>query len=248
MKLAVIAPPEQLHHVQGYGLSYHMALGQELARNPGYCNWYKWRHAFGDFIMVDNGAAEPEEERIPFDTILEHANYIGADEIILPDELYDADKTIALITDTLLLSSVPARNRMVVPQGSSFDEWRQCFKQIRSIVDFRAVGIPKHMEKTAASQGGRAGILRWMRNERFDEDIDVHLLGVWEKPIAEVSRALQTRVAVRGIDTGAPIAYAQQEATINDYEHHSLDWTAPAPFGLVRDNIRILLNACMEMA
>lgn len=245
MKLAVIAPPEYLNEVHTARLSYHMALGQELLRNVAYCDWYRWRHNRGDFIIVDNGAAEPGEERIPFEAVLNAAEYVHADEVILPDVLYDWAQTVALTTHSAVLDQVPAKNRMIVPQGTDFDEWVKCFKAIINKTEVRSVGIAKHMEKTAALKGGRAGIIKWLVYEGYTEWFDFHLLGVWDQPVLEVQRASRAYSAIRGIDTAAPIAYAQRGFDIRVDTHCSLDWTdTDASRDLVRSNIKDLMAAC----
>lgn len=244
MKLAVIAPPEFLNEVHHARLSYHMALGQELIRNVAYCDWYRWRHNRGDFIIVDNGAAEPGEERIPFEAVLNAAEYVRADEVIMPDVLFDSDKTIEYTTHPGVLDNVPARNRMVVPQGMSFEEWTHCFEEISKRISFRSIGIAKHLEKNA--KGGRAAIIRWLNNFRYTRMCDIHLLGIWENPIEEVNKALTAWKGIRGIDSAAPIAYAQFGKDISEPGHYSLDWVADAHRPLVRKNIQVLLDACIK--
>lgn len=242
MKLAVIAPPEYLDEVHHARLSYHMALGQELIRNVAYCDWYRWRHNRGDFIIVDNGAAEPGDERIPFETVLDAAEYVRADEVIMPDVLYNGESTVAYTTDPSVLEQVPVRNRMIVPQGTSLEEWIECFEHIAGKIEFRSVGIAKHLEKSA--KGGRAAVVRWLHNQRWTRIVDVHLLGIWEDPLAEIDRACTSYSGIRGIDSGAPIAYAQHGMTMEAAGHYSLDWVASADRSLIKSNIKTLLAAC----
>ena len=242
MKLAVIAPPEYLNEIHYARLSYHMALGQELIRNVAYCDWYRWRHNRGDFIIVDNGAAEPGDERIPFEAVLDAAEYVHADEVIMPDVLYNGYSTIALTTDPGVLTNVPVRSRMIVPQGTCFEEWVECYEGIAEKIQFRSIGVAKHLEKTA--QGGRAAIIRWLHNQRWTEVVDIHLLGIWEDPIAEIRRTSDAWCGIRGIDSGAPIAYAQQGLSIDSAGHYSLDWVADASRTIIKENIKTLLNEC----
>jgi hypothetical protein len=242
MKLAVIAPPEYLSEVHYARLSYHMALGQELIRNVAYCDWYRWRHNHGDFIIVDNGAAEPGDERIPFENVLEAAEYVHADEVILPDVLYDSSATIACTTDSSVLSNIPLRNRMVVPQGTCFEEWIECFEGIAERIQFRSIGVAKHLEKTA--KGGRAAIIRWLRNTRWTETVDIHLLGIWADPVTEITRASAAYHGIRGIDSAAAIAYAQHGLSVDATGHYSLTWEAEADRQLIRSNIKALSTLC----
>lgn len=242
MKLAVIAPPEFLNEVHHARLSYHMALGQELIRNVAYCDWYRWRHVRGDFIIVDNGAAEPGDERIPFEAVLEAAEYVRADEVILPDVLYDGHQTVAFTTDPNVYNQVPVRSRIIVPQGRSLEEWIECFEAITKRIQYRTIGVAKHLEVSV--EGGRPAILRWLRRQNWTDLVDIHLLGIWANPLVEIERASQAWSGIRGIDTAAPIAYAQHKMFIDAVGHYSLDWVEDADRKLVQNNIKTLLNAC----
>ncbi len=92
MKVAHIVPTENLPQIVAYG--YHMALAPRLDSDPAYREFYRTLGEWGRFIIVDNGAAEGES--MPFDEVLKVAEYIRADEICLPDVLYDRGRTYNL--------------------------------------------------------------------------------------------------------------------------------------------------------
>lgn len=237
MKLAVIGSkifePAIMHS------SYHMALGQELVRDPEYYAMYQRFHFNGDFIIVDNGAAEPVEERVDFEKIVEVCiNW--ADEIIMPDEL--GNRKLTLTRLETYWGMVPERQRMVVPQGSDPDDWMRCFMEIEEMCSgtLPTVGLPKFCEQWP---GGRAGLVQRLCDAECVEDYWLHALGIWKNPHDEIA-ALRKYKCVRGIDTGAPIAYAQHSASMSDSEHYSLDWEADATWELTVRNVETMKRWC----
>lgn len=224
MKCAIIAPPGNLlSAVERHGGSYHMALGQHLATDPKYLTQFERFRKRGDFIIVDNGAAENDGSNVPFRDIVEAARVIRADEIVLPDVLKDKDATLKRSTNPHTLSMVPPKRRMVVPQGRDWEEWRECLETLTTLARPASIGVPKWLESLP---GGRAHALDYIYNRtRIWMYYNIHLLGIYRKPFSEVQDAVQISPDIRGIDTGAPIAWAQRGVPFNeDFAHHSLQW------------------------
>jgi hypothetical protein len=221
MKLAVIAPPDLLDTVAESGLAYHMALGQELFRDRFYYKYYRTFAEKGHFIIVDNGAAEPIEERVPFHNVVHASLELGADEIILPDVMRDTYATLDASRSPKVLQMVPQHKRMVVPQGRDWEGWRYCLITLVASVLPVSIGIPKHLEDLP---GGRKRAIRTIVRLGYHKRCNIHLLGVRAHPFKEVVECLEVFEGIRGIDTGAPIAYAQHDHEINDAQHFSLDW------------------------
>lgn len=243
MKFAAITPTKYLNTLLQTQSSYHMALGQELVRDADYCEFYRGAIYRGDFVMVDNGAAEPEEERVPFGQIAHVAMAIGASEIVMPDVLRESLTTIRKSTDPQWLEIIPPSMRCVVPQGKSWQEWLFCLRSLIDKMEFRTIGVAKHLETLP---GGRAVGLQLLHNYAFDKFYDVHMFGIWEKPIAEMNAAHNTSCRIRGIDSGAAVAYAQDELSggwVLDEYHRSLDWYAGAHPNVIVNNIYTLREA-----
>lgn len=236
MKLAVIAPTNYLTLIRNAGLGYHMALGQELFRDTTYNKFYQTLASYGHFIIVDNGAAEPEGQRLDFDIIAHAALEMKADEIVLPDKLRDFKWTVKHSCSEATLSQVPRNKRFVVPQGADWDEWARCLTDLVLITEPATIGLAKWLEELP---GGRAYGMSLIVANGYQRQCNIHMLGVHSKPIAEAKAVAEVFPGVRGIDTGAPIAYAQHSETISDEKHFSLDWNRPAPAGFVRSNIRV---------
>jgi len=238
VKLAIIAPPQYHELVRATRCYMHMALAQELLRDPIYRKFYHEEAHLGAFIIVDNGAAESDCPR--FNEVVDAANAISADEIILPDVIENCDETIARTTDFLACSQVEACRRAIVPQGRNIDEWLRCYEEIdrRLHGAYATVCIAKHMEHKC----GRAPLIRALNGKHH-----IHYLGFDGAPATEIAAARATdriRYAgvygqeVRSIDTAAPIAYAQEnKAIFYGGPKISLDWNGRANLLIAASNI-----------
>ena len=236
MKLAVIAPLQCLDVVNAVGLSYHMALGQELVRDSGYSNAYLAMHERGDFIIVDNGAAE--KDILPFAQIVLAANIISADEIALPDVLRDMKQTVIATREGARL--VPKQKRMLIPQGKDWTDWDECVRQLMRIGG-GSLGIPKLLGKYV---GGRERALDYIKSQGIYTEIDIHLLGANIFPLDEIRSLLRQFPWIRGIDTAAPIAYAQYGKSITWSDRKSLLWDSETNFETAHRNIITMRDVC----
>lgn len=236
MKLAIISPTEHLPVVENYVLAYHFALGQHLVNDSDYWTWYRRAQSRGQFIIVDNGAAEPEEERVDFDYIMECALSMDADEIVLPDKLMDKEATLEMSLEVPMLRHIPKRKRMVVPQGSTWSEWKECLHTLMSYCQPASIGVPKWLENW---EGGRAKAIEIIVNHEYHKWAHIHLLGIHSRPFQEVTDVLKVYRGIRGIDTAAPVAYAQHGEQIKDDVHYSVLWkNTTAYYNILTSNIR----------
>ena len=236
MKYAIITPPTGLPLVKEFNLGYHFVLSQ-YCTDPVYKEFYREAHSRGHFIIVDNGAAELGAS-IDIATVTQVADDLGADEIILPDVLDDCAKTLEYTERAL--EFVPVKRRAMCPQGGNWFEWLLCAKKM---VDWgcATLCVAKRYERFP---GGRPYALQMIMERGWHKTCNIHLLGCYENPLREIARAYHTFPGIRGVDTGAAIAYAQAGADLGDSKiHHSLSWTAPIPPHLARLNIEKYLNA-----
>ena len=236
MKYAIITPPAGLPLVGEFNLGYHFVLSQ-YCTDPSYKSFYQEAHARGQFIMVDNGAAELGAS-IDIGTVTEVADELGADEIILPDVLDDYAQTMKYTERALAF--VPQKRRAMCPQGTNWTEWLRCAEQMIKW-GCATLCIAKRYERLP---GGRPYALQLVKERGWHEICNIHLLGCYENPLKEIAQAYIAFPGIRGVDTGAAIAYAQAGADLGDSRiHHSLSWTAPVPPHLARLNIEKYLNA-----
>lgn len=236
MKLAVITPsPGELCE---HRFSYHMVLAQKALLYPAYARWYYEASKRGDFIILDNGAAEGEQ--LSIDNLMEAANLVQADEIAMPDVLKDSGATVLLHTDKRIRTLIPAKRRMIIPQGNDADEWLACCELLIENCPAATIGIPKHTERFV---GGRTKLIESISHRR---EFNIHALGCYGDPIGEVWALQVCASDIRGIDTGAPIAHAQHgELLKGQYtEHRSLGWDVYYNKSLAFWNTRDLWEAC----
>lgn len=245
MELAVISPPAYLPIIADMKLGYHMALGQELVRDKFYRKFYAEMVRRGEHVIVDNGAAEPAEERVPFEDIVEVFHTIGAHEIVLPDVLRDRSGTLELwILHGKIIEQIPVKSRVVIPQGRDVAEWCDCFENAIELMDFRVLGIPKHLERFPS---GRVKALEYAVQGYEILPWDIHFFGIWNHPANEIHALRKCRGIVRGIDSGAPIAWAQAGDGIQVPVHQSLSWTKEADTQTIRENIALMRSWCEEV-
>ena len=242
MKVAVITPTDHIQAIIHFGLGYNFVLGQKLIQDITYYEQIKDLKRRGSFIIVDNGAAEPKEEREPFDLIAQAAMGLMADEIILPDKLRDAEWTLEHSLAEEVLDVVPYNRRMVVPQGKDWDEWTTCLLRLVAGTNPVSIGVAKWIEEMP---GGRPKALAIIKQFGHHERYNIHLLGIHSKPFAEVRYALAVLPTIRGIDTGAPVAYAANGWKLDDTRHFSLgSGRESVPIPLLYDNISDYVRFC----
>lgn len=241
MKHAVIANPriyEDYHEL--IKRPFQFLLGHEMLESDSYLSTARQMRQYGCFIMIDNGAAELGSATLDdFPDIVQAALNIDADEIVLPDALRDAQKTIEMTTEQAHL--VPPKRRVVVPQGTNWAEWIDCFLELHKQVQFVTVGIPKHAE---AWEGGRIAGLKLLKHLGYDTIYNIHLLGTYGQPIQEIYQLSQAYgPLIRSFDTGASCSYTQAGVNMFHQERKSLDWHKRIDNTILfQSNIRMLDN------
>lgn len=245
MKFAPIVPPtpEGMRLLEKTGVGYHMVLGQHLLDDPRYRYMYKWQARKGGFIMVDNGAAEGLEPNADnFRRIVDEANWLCADEIVMPDAYMNKDATLELLSNWALVRMVEPHRRVVIPQGNSIQEWCDCAAAImRTDLAFATLGIPKHLERF---KNGRAEALRFVMGNMWHRTHHIHLFGVWKNVEDEVMLARSVYDRIRGIDSGCAVAYAQAKKYMTCGEHVSLDWLKPYNVDTAAANVSEVMDYC----
>lgn len=250
MKLAVVTPTAYLGMVAQEGLGYHLAEATRLLTDNVYLTHYERLGKLGHFIIVDNGAAEPEQERPRFSAVVAVANKVRASEIVLPDKYLDKNFTIEATIDGAKL--VETWRRMIVPQGTTMKEWLDCYLSIAHELEgkFATIGVAKNYEWVC--KGGRPRVLDTLVSFGAGGHA-THLLGLSGKNQAgpmgvqtEVSAIARLYPWVRGLDTGAPIAWAQHHVALQEHRtHFSLDWNnAEAHVGMLFKNVKDLIRWC----
>jgi len=254
MKFASIVPTKLLMTSKGQksspaALGYHLVLAPQILREPFYRDYYCRLHQQGHYIILDNGAAE--EGTVSYSELQMAAEEVGADEVVIPDVLGDADRTSRLCEEFPYYDFRHA-HLAFVPQGRTPDEWMECAIGNLSLAQMNGGGIhtvmfPKHTESFL---GGRPALLHrfWGRVKYL---YHVHMLGFYANPVKEIRelRKVDPHNRIRGVDSGAPVAYAQYNinlyrADVATLKHVSLEWDQLAPWDLIDENTEAILEEC----
>lgn len=228
MQYAPIAPPAYKEEILTAWTNYHFALGQELVRDPEYLELYKeiGGRKPNVLLIVDNGAAEFDQ--VAFKQIVEVCTAVGATEIIMPDQLYDSQATIAGTCSTDARRLVPPTKRMIVPQGRHIQEWITCLHALHTGLSgwYVSIGIPKHVE---SMYGGRPAAIRHLVDCGLADKKKIHLLGAYRNMILEARACTAVFPGIRGIDSAEPVAHAQNGIVSGPTASHvSVAWKAAA--------------------
>jgi hypothetical protein len=234
MKLAVIAPPNALDIVRTVRTSFHLVLAQYV-KDPAYRDFYKAMHHRGDFILLDNGAGE--KEMMLLSELLAAAKLVQADEITLPDVIGDGALSARATIDAM--PYVPEAQRAVCPHGKTWGEWETCAEQI-VMAGCSTICIGRY----DYLPGGRIPALEIIFKHQWHWNHHIHLFGCSEPSITATRTELKAAPWLRSMDTGAPIAFAQQDRALDDGPHASLEWNGPYNDRLALQNIERLLDVC----
>ena len=203
MKTALICPPHLLEKYASQ-TKYHLAL-PHLFRLEKYQEFYQTKSDDGDFVILDNGAAEGFAYGAKH--ILTLADLINADEVVVPDAMGDANETLAL-AQYFARYAKPDHQYMFVIQGTTMEEVLFCLRALdngNSFMYVTTLGIPRHLyyiEPTA-----RAQITEWLIRENFHLRYDIHFLGAnpWMDEPTVLNDLTTGLEGFRGMDTSLPI-------------------------------------------
>ena len=154
----------------------HMFLTHLVEKYPQYAQMARQVKGYKilDNSLIELGGA------VDIKRILQAAEIIGADEVILPDMFQDYRGTIsaverALITIDQIYQGKWPFKLMAVAQGANFHEWRACYNELFRNEKIDVIGIPKVCAKMLP--GGRPEVIK--RSECNLEEKPHHLLGLW---------------------------------------------------------------------
>jgi hypothetical protein len=233
LKIAVISPNTGL--AETLRLSFHFVLAPKIVNDRALQYKYADMARNGDFVIIDNGA--PEGESLSASAYIEVANNVGADEVILPDVLRDAEATLRASFNKDLLNVFPACSRMIVPQGEDWADWDACLEVMVEKIPARTIGIPKWLNELP---GGRRRALEKIWQMGLHSRYNIHLLGVARPLFDEMGELCVPWV--RSMDTALPIALAQQNKLFTPFERVSVDWNADYSTRVAERNAVALIN------
>lgn len=219
MKVALIPPTPDLHKLPRTGI--HLLLSHLFTDE--YLKYYISRREEGDYLIMDNGAHElgiGEEEQ----TILDKAKMLRAQEVVVPDALFDRRATVERAKRFLryiragkgAMSYVDAGQPrlMLVPQAKERAEWDVCLKALLTVwdtlvpSDFESpvIGISKDYDNW---RGGLQRLIREFVEPLYDDrDFDVHLLG-WANNLWTTAQIAGEFPWIRSTDSAKPFVFAK---------------------------------------
>lgn len=223
MKVAFIAPPYLAEYIAPFG-TILMGLAHQILQDDtdghDHCV-HLAALSSSRYLIVDNSLMELGQSVNPSDMV-DAAWRVGADEIVLPDAFQDRQGTLDLIDESLGSLAGMALGRradlavdlMAVPQGTSSDEWLECYDRIYNLYvpsHVQTIGVPKSLARDDPE--GRIRTLRAIQ-DRWPDRIAKHawhLLGVWNHchtrdwSMGEPVEIAKLFPWVRSVDTSLPI-------------------------------------------
>jgi len=215
MKLALIPPYSQISSI--YRTNYQLVLPEHLS-NKAYQEAYITARRNGDYLIMDNGAAEGQ--LLSPGELRSMALGLMVNEIVVPDVLGDMYATLKLAKEFFQYGVDHRFKYMGVVQGQSLDECCACVEAYYSDHgNITVLGIPRHLIHTTNTKDIRAQLASYIRGNY--PGYQVHLLGTNPSYIKELrTHATDFAIAgVRGVDTSAPFNYAWGAKSMLEGQH-----------------------------
>lgn len=218
MKAALISPAEFLNEVQPYS-NYHLVLTHRVIFDRKYCAFYKERSKAGDFLILDNSAAEKKGRSVPLKDVVLAALLIRPKVVVLPDYLFDSDRTLDELEDALrsphlrfMYRTIPDIKFAAVVQGIDPDDWLECFHILNDRNNgIDILGIPM---LTTYLFGSRYEALKKIAKRVKKQ---CHLLGFWHGvPLEELKKEREFDF-VMGVDTSKPVKLAVKGKSLDEW-------------------------------
>lgn len=213
MKIATILPTRHLGIEECN--DYHLCLAH-LMKDEEYKAFFKRKAGEGCFVMMDNGVVETGVP-MPIERLVKIAKEVGVSEMVLPDSIYDHDKTLEMGKSALeylhedkdMWGKVSI---MAVPQGKDPDEWVDC---ARKMLDWplyiNTIGISKFVSAYFPNRYRALTAAPFL----IESERSVHLLGCPGDPneVALVEEMLHG--LVRGVDSGIAAMFTKAGVLMN---------------------------------
>jgi hypothetical protein len=212
MKLALIPP---LGFERYFALSDGVQMGlcvNSCINSPWYIRALTERAEAGDYVIMDNGAAEGD--RCGNRDLRSTAKLVKAREVILPDVIGNRGRTLSDMATYIKFHLDASKNYMAVIQGQDPDDLK---KFVHDVADrhVQTLGIPRDLIKPGRLQSIRIDLANWIDDE-FPGRFQIHLLGTNSAWIEEIRAAAKYAPHIRSVDTSAPFVYANRNLFLGD--------------------------------
>lgn len=165
-------------------------LAQLYKKNESYRKMVHFLKAQGKWITLDNGAGD--HDLVTMEDLLDITVELMPNEVIPPDVLFNKEVTMSNLGEFIIRLEDRLEETIqeagieifAVPQGSTIEEWLQCYSEMLDIEDVTTLGlskitVPKLFHEASDDQGIMEG-----RHKCFDalSEMDmikkpIHLLG-----------------------------------------------------------------------
>lgn len=210
MKFAIISP---IKFLEFSALTNYQLVLAHLLKNKRYKQFYKLLRKRGDYLLIDNGVYET---KVPMDVekILDYADEINAQEIILPDYRFNYEKTQSAVLEALQNERVyyTKRKLAVCIQGNNPTEWIRSLDDFIEIDRIDTICLQKGICKDFKNY--RIEICEYVDRNQYYKQKEFHLLGTCHNPI-EIKILNEQFKWLRGVDTKSPIFYGNMEMKYN---------------------------------
>lgn len=192
----------------------HLLLAHQVLEDKNYVKFYSKRKTAGDYIILDNSAFE-FGEAMSADLLKKAIQISDPDEFILPDVLFEKDKTIQRSVDFIKAARSSQIKYMGVAQGNTLDDWLSCYKYFSSDNSIYSIGLgavysPKTIfdnNETANIVSGREFLIKKLIDHHMlNPNKPHHLLGLGDSGHLEIQK-LKKYKWIRSCDSSA--AYIQ---------------------------------------
>ncbi len=230
MQVGLIPPIAHLQTAKYTG--FHLVLAHLLS-DKRYFTFYKERRYEGDYLVLDNGAHELGAARDHV-ALLRDAATLNAQELVLPDVLFDRRGTIERTRRMLKWLNTKEGIRvykiagcpklMFVPQGSDRAEWAACFVTLLEVIErywqpemgVPVLGISKDYDEM---RGGLPYLIgHYVEPVRQRITFDTHCLG-WPRNLWSLAKTAREYPWIRSTDSARPYVYARDRILLEPGGH-----------------------------
>lgn len=220
-KMIYIPPFAMLSELERDARNFRHLMLPHLLYNERYSTFFSRAKKLGQYIILDNGAAEGQE--VAWSRLIDVANVYKVDEFVLPDVMGNPDATLAMAKDFLLevRGRLPIRTKLgYVLHGSTAQDAIWTYEKLKAQTPslFSRVEVLYLPRILVTPMNPRARIEvagHILQTERLPKPI--HFLGASPHRIDEgkwIRDGLGGKV--RSMDTSAPFVYALRHAYVND--------------------------------
>jgi hypothetical protein len=246
MKLGLIPPMG--YDYMALRSNFHLVLPQYL-KYERFIQTYNQAALRGDYIVLDNGAAEGTGIMgNDGSELMRAAKILCANEIVVPDVLGNRMATQEAVFDFIRHCTPEAAKakKMAVAHGADLLDVRACIRRLERQPSIKVLGLPRYLP--TYKQAGRIDIANWVQ-EHFLGRFEIHFLGAAPSWPQELKYAAKYVPFVRSMDTSMPFNFALAKEKLTDRTRQVIarpkDYFATyqvVDSNLLENNIRTMLE------